>query len=106
MRADAYSGRVPDLVVNTDSLRGLARNLGSVHRTLTSAEGDARDVAGMIPHAGLSGAVHSFTADWDRRRRDLADQVEQLQQRTSGAADAFEGVDQQLGDKLTEGGNG
>lgn len=95
---------MPDLVVNTETLRDLATNLGSVHRTLTGAEGDARDLAGMIPHAGLSGAVESFTADWDRHRRDLADKIEQLQQRTSGAADAFEGVDAQLSDKLTEGG--
>ncbi len=95
-----------DLVVNTDNLRNLANQLATVHGTLTAADGDARDLAGMIPHPGLASAVDSFASGWDRRRKDLADRVEQLHQRADGAADAFEGVDGQLADKLQDGSNG
>lgn len=95
-----------DLVVNTENLRSLANQLATVHGTFTAADGDARDLAGMIPHPGLASAVDEFTSGWDRRRTDLADRVDQLQKRADGAADAFEGVDSQLADKLTEGSNG
>jgi len=97
---------VADLVVNTENLRNLAHQLATVHGTLTAADGDARDLAGMIPHAGLASAVDSFTSGWDRRRKDLADRVDQLQQRADGAAEAFDGVDGQLADKLTDGSDG
>ena len=50
--------------------------------------------------------MDEFTSGWDRRRKDLADRVDQLQKRADGAADAFEGVDGQLADKLKEGSNG
>ena len=45
-----------DLVVNTENLRNLANQLATVHGTLTAGDGDARDLAGMIPHAGLASA--------------------------------------------------
>lgn len=95
-----------DLVVNTENLRNLANQLATVHGTLTAGDGNARDLAGMVPHAGLASAVDEFTSGWDRRRKDLADRVDQLQKRADGAADAFEGVDGQLADKLKEGSNG
>ena len=95
-----------DLVVNTENLRNLATRLSTVHSTLSDAAGDAGDLVPMIPHATLAGAVQSFTNDWDRHRKDLAEKVDQLQKRADGAADAFEGVDGQLADKLKEGSNG
>lgn len=67
-----------DLVVNTENLRNLANQLATVHGTLTAADGDARNLSGMIPHAGLASAVDEFTSGWDRRRKDLADRVDQL----------------------------
>lgn len=67
-----------DLVVNTENLRNLANQLATVHGTLTAAYGDARNLSGMIPHAGLASAVDEFTSGWDRRRKDLADRVDQL----------------------------
>ncbi len=75
-----------DLVVNTENLRNLANQLATVHGTLTAADGDARDLAGMIPHAGLASAVDKFTSGWDQRRKDLADRVDQLQKRADGSA--------------------
>jgi len=77
---------VADLVVNTENLRNLANQLATVHGTLTAADGDARDLAGMIPHAGLASAVDKFTSGWDQRRKDLADRVDQLQKRADGSA--------------------
>ncbi|GAA3026891.1 hypothetical protein [Microbacterium dextranolyticum] len=95
-----------DLVVNTDNLRNLASQLATVHGTLTAADGDAHALSGMIPHTRLASAVGEFASGWDRRRKDLADRVDQLQKRADGAADAFEGVDGQLADKLQNGSNG
>jgi hypothetical protein len=93
---------VPDLVVNTENLRALASNLGTVHRTLSGAESDSQDLAGMIPHARLASTVQSFTDDWDRRRKDLTEQVGTLKETAAGVADAFEGTDGQLADKVLE----
>ena len=96
---------MPGLLVNTENLRNLATRLSTVHSTLSDAAGDAGDLVPMIPHATLAGAVQSFTNDWDRHRKDLAEKVDQLQQRTSGAADAFDSTDGQLADKLEEAGS-
>lgn len=93
---------VPDLVVNTENLRNLERDLGTIHRTLSNAETHAQELVGMIPHTKLASTVESFTNDWDRRRTDLTDQVEALRQRTGGVADAFEGTDAQLAEAVQE----
>lgn len=90
------------LVVDTDNVRDLSTRLGTIHRALEQAEGSADALAGMIPHAGLAGAVQHFADGWDRRRKELTEQVGQLRDAARATADAFESTDGRLADKILE----
>jgi uncharacterized protein YukE len=90
------------LVVDTEQLRSLASSLSSIHRSLENADGDTDRLAGMIPHERLAHTVQEFADGWDRRRGELTEQVGQLRDTTTTTADAFEGTDDQLADRISE----
>lgn len=90
------------LIVDTEQLRDLASSLGSIHRSLEDADGDTNSLAAMIPHDRLAGAVQDFADGWDRRRRELTEQVGQLRDATATTADAFDSTDDQLADRILE----
>ena len=88
------------LHVNTETIGSLSSNLGRIHRTLSSANTDSNDLAGMIPHERLAGVVGDFADQWDRRRADLTEQIDVLKQKARVTADAFQDVDGELGDAV------
>lgn len=88
------------LQVNTDTLGDLASSLGRIHRTLASASTDSNSLADLIPHERLAGVVNDFADQWDRRRAELTEQIDVLKQKARGTADAFEDVDNELGDAV------
>lgn len=88
------------LQVNTETIGSLAADLGTIRSTLESSASDADDLAGMIPHARLAGVVQDFSTKWERRRKDLTDQVKALEGKATTAADAFQEVDDTQADGL------
>lgn len=84
------------LQVNTENLRALSVNLATVRRTLESASTDSERLSSMIPHERLVSTLADFSSKWERRRAELTEQVDVLQQKAKVAADAFAEVDDEL----------
>lgn len=88
------------LQVNTENLRSLSTNLARVRRTLESAYRDTQQLRSAIPHERLVSTLEDFSGKWERRRAELTEQVDVLQQKAKVAADAFADVDDELADAI------
>lgn len=88
--------------MNTDTIGALASDLGSIRRTLENSERNADDLAAMIPHDRLASVVLDFSGKWERRRAELTEHVQVLEDKARNTADAFEEVDNTQADGLEE----
>lgn len=84
------------LQLDLEAVRDTSVRLRSIGRSLEDAESTADDLAGMIPHRGLAGAVATFGKNWDVARTELIAKLEGLQQAADGVADTFVEVDGEL----------
>ncbi|MCK0117273.1 hypothetical protein MWU57_09525 [Isoptericola sp. S6320L] len=84
------------LQLDLEAVRDTSARLRSIGRSLADAESAADDLAAMIPHRGLAGAVATFGKNWDVARTELIATLEGLQQAADGVADTFAEVDGEL----------
>jgi len=89
------------LKVDLDEVDLVTTNLASIVRRLESAQADSHALADAIPVTELANASTDFAGKWDDRRKELIEQVTQLQQEAKAFVDAFTDVDSQLADALT-----
>ena len=53
----------------------------------------ACDVAAAVGHGGLGERVREFAHNWDDRRAEMLQQIEDLAAAAAGIADSFEGLE-------------
>jgi hypothetical protein len=87
---------MPDLVVDTDSLRSLDTNLRLIVDTLDRAESVSRTTADACGDGALAGVIEDFADDWEDTRSDMLDAVRSVSDAIHMISDAFETLDQTL----------
>jgi hypothetical protein len=88
------------VAIDISLLRETSGRLGRVTETLGGARGTAHADADAVAHPDLADAVRQFADNWRTHREHLVDQVSGGQKFVTGAADAYERLDQQLASAL------
>ncbi|ARJ05675.1 hypothetical protein GCM10010988_07920 [Cnuibacter physcomitrellae] len=95
---------MPDLLVDTDTLRSLDEALKLIVATLDGAEGMSRSTADASGNGELAGRLIDFADDWEDNREDMLDAVRTVSDAIHFISEGFEMLDQDLVQKLL--GNG
>jgi hypothetical protein len=87
---------VPDLVVDTDSLRSLDGALKLIVDTLDGAESMSRSTADASGTEGLAQVLEDFADDWEDTREDMLEAVRTVSDAIHTISEAFEIMDSEL----------
>jgi hypothetical protein len=88
--------KVPDLKVDTQTLRRAGSALRVVHQEFSAAGELARPDRRVIAHPRLLERLEEFADNWDDRRKDMIDAIEGLADIAVMAAEAYENVETHL----------
>ncbi|WP_166865924.1 hypothetical protein [Salinibacterium sp. ZJ70] len=86
-----------------ESLQELSKNLKFVVDVMSRDTEMGIGVGGVVGRADLAGAANSFRDSWDKRRLELRDQFEWLQESVENIATQFATVDKDLASGLSQG---
>ncbi|WP_378146930.1 hypothetical protein ACFJGV_03725 [Cnuibacter sp. UC19_7] len=91
---------MPDLLVDTDTLRSLDEALKLIVATLDGAEGMSRSTADASGNGELAGRLIDFADDWEDNREDMLEAVRTVSDAIHFIAQGFEVLDQDLLDAI------
>lgn len=93
-----------DLQVPIDDLREAGASLHVVGSELAAAGAASReDFREIVGHDTLARRLDSFAGNWDKRRNEMIDSVEQLGEIATVAAETFEELETEFVKALQEG---
>jgi hypothetical protein len=93
---------VSDLVIKLDELIQLRDDLDAVVREFHNADDFSDSVADATGHDSLSGHVRDFAHKWNEKRKEMTENVENVQKVIAAVADNFAKVDGDLAKALEE----
>jgi len=90
-----------DLIVEIDVVQRMKIDLGRVRREFENANERSDEVAEAVGHRALGERVRGFAHNWDNRRKDLVEQITQIEGHLDNIQEQFDIIDIELASGLT-----
>jgi uncharacterized protein YukE len=88
--------------VDTEQLRESAKALKLISSEFTDANDNSDALANAVGHAELADHVRNFAHNWDERRKEMLEVIEDLRKTMTDGAETVEEADAGLATSLTQ----
>jgi len=85
-----------DLEVDYDLLATSAKQLSQIRREFNGLEDWKQDIKSLLGESGIRSAMGDFVDNWDKNRKRLVKEIEEVGKMVKTTSDAFKGLDDQL----------
>ncbi|MFJ1972413.1 hypothetical protein ACIO93_27450 [Streptomyces sp. NPDC087903] len=85
-----------DLEVDYDLLARSAKQLGQIRREFNGLEDWKQDIKSLLGESGIQSAMGDFVDNWDKNRKRLVREIEEVGKMVRTTSDAFKGLDDDL----------
>ena len=85
-----------DLQVDYDLLATSAKQLAQIRREFKGLEDWKQDIKSLLGDSGVQSAMGDFVDNWDKNRKRLVKEIEEVGQMVKTTSDAFKGLDDDL----------
>jgi|UniRef100_A0AAU3I4T9 uncharacterized protein YukE len=85
-----------DLEVDYDLLATSAKQLNQIRREFNGLEDWQQDIKFLLGESGIQSAMGDFVDNWDKNRKRLVKEIEEVGKMVRTTSDAFKGLDDQL----------
>ncbi|MGW3287875.1 hypothetical protein ACWDR3_24920 [Streptomyces sp. NPDC001002] len=85
-----------DLQVDYDLLSTSAKQLAQIRREFKGMEDWKHDIATLLGDSRVRSAMADFVNNWDRNRKRLVEEIEEVGKMVRTTSDAFKGLDTRL----------
>jgi hypothetical protein len=85
-----------DLQVDYDLLSTSAKQLAQIRREFKGLEDWKQDVRALLGDSRVQSAMGDFVDNWDKDRKRLAEEIEEVGKMVKTTSDAFKGLDNDL----------
>lgn len=76
-------------------------DIARIHSEFTGATARADSLSDAVGHAGLAERVEAFASSWDKRRSELAEQLDTVRKHLDTVVEGFRTTDEELAKALT-----
>ncbi|TPW71640.1 hypothetical protein [Schumannella sp. 10F1B-5-1] len=91
-----------DLIVDYELLRSMSAQLATVRAEFENANAHSDAVAVAVGHGKLGDKVENFAHNWDQRRKDLVEQIEQVEKDLQKIEEKFSDADTEFATALAD----
>ncbi|MFJ8086337.1 hypothetical protein ACIQ6Y_37985 [Streptomyces sp. NPDC096205] len=88
--------RKSDLQVDYDLLSTSAKQLAQIRREFQGLEQWKQDIRSLLGDSGVQSAMDEFVDNWDKNRKRLVKEIEEVGNMVKTTSDAFKGLDDDL----------
>jgi len=85
-----------DLQVDYVLLSTSAKQLGQIRREFNGLEGWKRDIKALVGDSRVQKAMSDFVDNWDKNRKRLVKEIEEVGKMVTETSKAFENLDDEL----------